>query len=85
MVCLSVICYVTELHAYDFVIKDFVIKKGVLFVPDPLHHYGLEPSLMNHVAIVEVPLVCGFLDLLSLTRVMMEVDLFRNILIVSRI
>ena len=21
-------CYVTELHAYDFVIKDFVIKKG---------------------------------------------------------
>ena len=37
MVCLSVICYVTELHAYDFVIKDFVIKKGVLFVPDPVH------------------------------------------------
>ena len=28
MVCLSVICYVTELHAYDFVIKDFVIIEG---------------------------------------------------------
>ena len=24
---------VTESHAYDFVIKEFVIKKGVLFVP----------------------------------------------------
>ena len=24
-------CYVTELHAYDFVIKDFVIKKGYYF------------------------------------------------------
>ena len=24
-----VIVYVTELHAYDFVIKDFVIKRGV--------------------------------------------------------
>ena len=34
MVCLSGYCYVTELHAYAFVIKDFVIKKGVLFVPD---------------------------------------------------
>ena len=30
MVCLSVICYVTELHAYDFVIKDFVIKRGII-------------------------------------------------------
>ena len=29
--------YVTELHAYDFVIEDFVIKKGQLFVPDPVH------------------------------------------------
>ena len=28
MVCLSVILFVTELHAYDFVIQDFVIKKG---------------------------------------------------------
>ena len=27
---------VTELHAYGFVIKDFVIKKGALFVPDPV-------------------------------------------------
>ena len=23
---------VTELHAYDFVIKDFVIKRGIIFV-----------------------------------------------------
>ena len=23
-------CYVTELHAYDFVIKDFVIKRGII-------------------------------------------------------
>ena len=38
MVCLSVIyCYVTELHAYDLVIKDFVI----LFVPDPVFEYNL--------------------------------------------
>ena len=25
---------VTALNTYDFVIKDFVIKKGVLFVPN---------------------------------------------------
>ena len=30
MACLSVILYVTELHAYDLVIKDFVIKMGVI-------------------------------------------------------
>ena len=30
--------YVTELHAYDFIIKGFVIKKGgALFVPDPVY------------------------------------------------
>ena len=29
MMSLSVIFYVTELHAYNFVIKDFVIKKGL--------------------------------------------------------
>ena len=27
---------VTELHAYDFVIKDIVRKQGALFVPDPV-------------------------------------------------
>ena len=27
---------VIKLHGYDFVIKDFVIKRGVLFVPDPI-------------------------------------------------
>ena len=32
--------YVTELHAYDFVMKDvYVIKKGVLFVPDPVYYF----------------------------------------------
>ena len=37
MVCLSVIliCY-REIHAYDFVIKDFIIK-GMLLVPDPVY------------------------------------------------
>ena len=29
-------CYVTGLHAYDFVIKDFVIKKQALFVLYPI-------------------------------------------------
>ena len=31
-------CYivVTELHAYDFVIKDFCNKRGALFVLDPV-------------------------------------------------
>ena len=29
---------ITELHAYGFVIKDFVIKgAGALFVPDPIY------------------------------------------------
>ena len=28
---------VTEFHAFDFVIKYFVIKKGVLLVPDPVY------------------------------------------------
>ena len=27
---------VTELHAYDFVIKDFCNKRGALFVLDPV-------------------------------------------------
>ena len=31
MVCLSVMLLCRELHAYDFVIKDFVIKKNKLF------------------------------------------------------
>ena len=30
-------CSVIELHAYDFIIKDFVITEGVLFVPDPVY------------------------------------------------
>ena len=29
-------CYVTKIYAYDFIIKDSVIKKGGLFVPDPV-------------------------------------------------
>ena len=28
---------VKELHAYDFVVKEFVILKGALFVPDPVY------------------------------------------------
>ena len=33
-------CYVTELHASDCVIKDFVVKKkGALFVPDPVYEF----------------------------------------------
>ena len=35
MVCLSVTLFVTELHAHDFVIKDFVIKKGGVFCVGP--------------------------------------------------
>ena len=31
------IVYVTELHTYDFAIKDFVIKQKVLFVLDPVY------------------------------------------------
>lgn len=30
-------CYARELHAYDFAMKDFGIKK-VLSVPDPVLH-----------------------------------------------
>ena len=30
MVCLSVVFYVTELHAYDFAVKDFVMKGGAI-------------------------------------------------------
>ena len=29
-------CFIIELHAYDFVMKDFVIKMGALFVPGPV-------------------------------------------------
>ena len=29
--------YVTELHAYDFVIKDFVIKRGRYLCLTPVH------------------------------------------------
>ena len=53
MVCLSVICYVTESHAYDFVIKDFVIKKGALFVPDPGYNW-LKPIA------VKILYICTF-------------------------
>ena len=37
-------CYVTEFHAYDFVIKDFIIKKGALLVPDPAFFEGRGPA-----------------------------------------
>ena len=36
MVCLSVILLHYRLHSYAFVIKDFVTKKGLLFVLDPV-------------------------------------------------
>ena len=36
MVVLECDSYVTELHACDIIIKDFVIKKGELFMPDPV-------------------------------------------------
>ena len=32
MVCLSVMLLCCRLHAYDFVIKDFVIKRGIILV-----------------------------------------------------
>ena len=54
MAWLSMILLCTEWHAYDFVIKYFVIKKEVLFVLDPVHrtvdglswmvHRGMRPS-----------------------------------------
>ena len=28
--CLSVYCYATELHAFDFLIKDFVVKRDII-------------------------------------------------------
>ena len=36
MVCLSVILLFMESQAYYSVIKDLVMKKGALFVPDPV-------------------------------------------------
>ena len=33
---------VTEWHAYDFVIKDFYVIKGALFVPNPIYIYLLK-------------------------------------------
>ena len=43
LVCLSV-CYVTESHAYDFVIKDFMIKEGRYLCPT-LHASSNSPNL----------------------------------------
>ena len=40
--------YVTELHAYDFIIKGFVIKKGgALFVPDPVYRSQAKAECWN--------------------------------------
>ena len=53
-------CYVTELHAYDFVLKDFVIKKWhylcwTLYI-DYFEQWALEKQQIQEKAFFELPL-----------------------------
>ena len=44
-------CYVTELHAYDFVIKDVAIKNRALFVPDSVYTIRYCPLGGNYITV----------------------------------
>ena len=53
-------CDITELYACDFVIKDFVIKKGVLFAPDPVFQSLCNLGISQYICEVETAIISIF-------------------------